>query len=958
MMNKKHKIMKTKYLFGLTTLSLMIVSCNYRMEDVDKSIPLGDMTFYANWGESEASKTTVYNENEILWTPGDAIDVFYGNLSSGKFTSNTQKAAAYTQFVGSLSIVSGTIETGNEAHSFWAIYPHDANNSCDDKSVTLTVAEKQKGANGTFAPKTFPAIAKSSGLDLAFYNVCGGVVFTVTRDDIKSVTLSGINNEDIAGSIRTAFIDGLPAVQEVISGVKSISLTAPDNKTFTPGTKYYITVLPVTFSKGYQLTFKNSSGAEGTKTVSMSKTINRSRFLVVNDADEGVTFSGGESETTFIQFADDNVRSKLVAAFDTNGDGELSLAEAASVKSAESIKAAFSSDNNYTSFEEFQFFTGITNLSASMFANWTSLTSIVLPETIALVGDRAFENCCNLSSIDIPNTVKNIGQNAFSDCTRLISVNLPDKLEKIDFYLFNNCSSLLSIVIPPHVSLIRSAAFWNCTNLKTITIPNSVTSIEGAAFSLCKSVSHLYIDDLSVINSFSNASPLGSTNQSVHLYVKGVEVTDISIPKEITIIPEQAFYHCAFLKSVIIHEGVSRIEVSAFSGCTSLSSLVLSEGLSKIEDLAFSDCANLPSLKLPKSLYSIGRNAFSNCTKLSSVDLNEGLSSIGIYAFSNCTNLSSVSIPSTISSIEEGVFNECERLSSVLIPEGITTIGEKSFYRCYDLTSIDLPKSVSNIGDLAFCFCSSLLSITIRASSVPVGGSNMFYLTGTCPIFVPAESIDSYKTANHWKTYADRIQAIPGTGTNAYVDLGLSVKWATCNLGASSPEEYGDYYAWGETSVKSEYTLQNYVFYNGGHEEADVLLSKYNSSKDHGTVDKKTRLEKEDDVAYVKLGGNWRMPTKDEINELRYECTWEWTSLNGVKGYIITSKSNGNSIFLPAAGYISPIGKESVGVIGWYWSSTHDYSINSYHLRFSSSYYDCAPIGPRYFGQTVRPVLE
>ncbi len=134
--------------------------------------------------------------------------------------------------------------------------------------------------------------------------------------------------------------------------------------------------------------------------------------------------------------------------------------------------------------------------------------------------------------------------------------------------------------------------------------------------------------------------------------------------------------------------------------------------------------------------------------------------------------------------------------------------------------------------------------------------------------------------------------------TPEYVDLGLSVNWATFNVGANKPEDYGDYFAWGETEPKSTYDWSNYKWCRG----SETTLTKYCNHSGYGTVDNKTTLELSDDVAAVNWGGKWRMPTTDEMYELKDQCTWTWTTLNGVNGYEVTSNSNGNSIFLPAAG--------------------------------------------------------
>ena len=191
-------------------------------------------------------------------------------------------------------------------------------------------------------------------------------------------------------------------------------------------------------------------------------------------------------------------------------------------------------------------------------------------------------------------------------------------------------------------------------------------------------------------------------------------------------------------------------------------------------------------------------------------------------------------------------------------------------------------------------------------------------------------------------------------GGYEYIDLGLSVKWATCNVGASVPEEYGGYYAWGEAEEKSNYDWSTYKWRNGSYGSMTKYCTKYY----YGTVDNKTVLDTMDDVAHVKWGGTWRMPTKAEQDELRNNCTWEWTTQNGVNGYKVTG-SNGNSIFLPAAGYRYGTEAISRGSYGYYWSSSlcRDSSYNAYVLSFKSGYYDWYD-NYRYIGYSVRPVSE
>ena len=194
------------------------------------------------------------------------------------------------------------------------------------------------------------------------------------------------------------------------------------------------------------------------------------------------------------------------------------------------------------------------------------------------------------------------------------------------------------------------------------------------------------------------------------------------------------------------------------------------------------------------------------------------------------------------------------------------------------------------------------------------------------------------------------------TGGHEYVDLGLSVKWATCNVGANKPEDYGDYFAWGETKPKTTYNWSTYKWCRGSRESQ----TKYCTSSSYGTVDNKTVLELADDAARANWGGSWRMPTKAEQDELRNNCTWTWTTQNGVYGYKVTSKKSGytnKSIFLPAAGCRYDSSLRNAGSRGYFWSSSlyTGSPCYAYYLYFSSSnvgWINCY----RYYGQSVRPV--
>jgi hypothetical protein len=193
--------------------------------------------------------------------------------------------------------------------------------------------------------------------------------------------------------------------------------------------------------------------------------------------------------------------------------------------------------------------------------------------------------------------------------------------------------------------------------------------------------------------------------------------------------------------------------------------------------------------------------------------------------------------------------------------------------------------------------------------------------------------------------------------THECVDLGLpsGTLWATCNVGADSPEEYGDYFAWGETAPKEYYFWNTYMWCNGSKD----TMTKYctdSSYGDSGFTDDKTELDPDDDAAYVNWGPSWRMPSLEQQQELVDNCTWTWENSNGVNGYLVTGP-NSNALFLPASGRRWG-GALETGTYGFYWSRTlrTDNSRYAYILNFISGNVYWGKSNYRYDGFAVRAV--
>ena len=384
-------------------------------------------------------------------------------------------------------------------------------------------------------------------------------------------------------------------------------------------------------------------------------------------------------------------------------------------------------------------------------------------------------------------------------------------------------------------------------------------------------------------------------------YIDGRGVLTFS--QEVVTVAPHAFHDCTTLTSMTLPDSVTDLGYSTFNGCSNLTSINIPEGVTTIKSWAFGYCSSLRDVVLPEQVMSIEYCAFAHCTELTHVNLPKGITIIGQYAFEDCL-----------------------KLTDVVLPERLTILEYGAFYGCSSFVNVILPDSLTSIGEVAFAGCSSLTSITVLLKTPPIGNVNMFNRTNNAPIYVPAESVDAYKSAQHWNDYADRIQAIPDSPSA--VDLGLSVMWASFNIGATKPEEYGDYYAWGELEPRTTFSYDYKWLQSGSWGSTEIQFSKYN--------DYPSTLKKEDDIANYKWGDPWRMPTFQEQTELRTQCDWSYTEVNGITGWKIQSRTNNNSIFLPDAGNDNGLIINGAAR-GQYWSST------LYYSNASAYCLDCIP---------------
>ena len=283
-------------------------------------------------------------------------------------------------------------------------------------------------------------------------------------------------------------------------------------------------------------------------------------------------------------------------------------------------------------------------------------------------------------------------------------------------------------------------------------------------------------------------------------------------------------------------------------------------------------------------------------------------------------------------------------------PSISVTTGEATDITDYGAT---LGGIVSNSDEPVTCgiiydISSTLSSTSGTMLSTSSSGEFSIEVTGLSPnttyYYCAYVEVDGEYKYGEVRSFTTEAMSIPA---GEAIDLGLSVKWASWNVGADSPEEYGDYFAWGETTTKSSYSSDNSVTYG-------LSISELES---RGIIDADGNLTAAYDAATANWGDEWRMPTKAEQDELRTECDWEWTKMNGVNGYKVTGP-NGNSIFLPAAGYRSGTSLLYAGPSGFYWSATPYSSYSAYYICLDSYYYDGYVYGNCHYGHAVRPVSE
>ncbi len=421
---------------------------------------------------------------------------------------------------------------------------------------------------------------------------------------------------------------------------------------------------------------------------------------------------------------------------------------------------------------------GVTSIGESAFYNCTSLTSVTIPDSVTSIGESAFYNCTSLTSVTIPDSVTSIGTSAFDGCSSLTYVNIPNSVTSIGDGVFQGCRSLTSVTIPYSVTSIGGFAFLACSSMTSVTIPDSVTSIGESAFYNCTSLTSVTIPK--------SVKSIGDS-----AFARCVNLTSVVIPESVTSIGIRAFYKCAALDTVIVKGTTppalsmnvfneTAIDLKIFVPAANVEDYKTAENWSAYADRIESkvESGNCGAqgdnvkweLDLVTGVLTIsGEGAMADYEEqtapwyafnkdITSAEIKSGVTSIGASAFKGCTDLESVIISEGLKSIGAYAFNTCVKLKSVTLPDGLESIEEGAFYYCNQLPAISIPSGVKSIGRAAF-ETYSLKEAAVKAETPPELEGSLFSDYAIKAIYVPAASVDDYKSDAKWSAYADKISS-------------------------------------------------------------------------------------------------------------------------------------------------------------------------------------------------------
>ena len=860
----------------LSCLALLGLSCT-REKMEEPSAPCG-RTFYADIEAMTDEGTRSYLDRDFLvkWNQEERISVFDGTTANLQYKFTGQ----YGDTGGSFVMVSGG--DGPAIGNVYAVCPYnDLNRVSEDGRVLSVVFPAGQHFWGIEQAAPVPMVSIGTDDHLQFRNICGFLQIRLhgNRVKIQTVSIRGNQDEPLSGSASVSFTDdGEPVVDMTAADGKEITVSGYSGIRVFPElyTAAILVLPPVEFRKGFTLAVTLSDGRLFEKKTEKTVRIERNHYY--------------RMQPVFVDLAGD----------DTPPDDEVWYSVRTSQKP--DMPQRYYSDSRYwgaklVSVDQFAS-QGVLAFDGSVTCfdggSWARpLRSVSLPASVESFGySNPFSVCDELESIsgkyaspDGRCLIKDGTLIAFAPYG-LSSCTVPSGVTRLGDRAFM-AGSVRQVVFPATLTEIGPFVFSSAFQGESgaVRIPGTVSVVEPEAFAQTHDLQidwegmHAFCDVYllwahSCIDQ-GNTLYAAYSDESLADYLRDFE----SVYGEIV---EEVMQTCRECRSVFEEEESEEVRQMALMDASDrirsvFDFLAWNYGLPEFMDA-------VPHGETPEELEEMARQMLDEAYWLFDKRIAEFTGE----------HPAGVRIPVTGVSLDREVLEltpgDAVQLTATVLPGNASN--KAVVWTCAD-------GNVAGVSDAGVVTARNLGSTTVTVQTVDGG------FTAQCRI-----------TVAPWRPEA--------------VDLGLSVPWASCNVGARTPTEYGGYFAWGEAQPKQkdyfgQYQSCGWAGYQWCEGSWDTL-TKYNSDPQYGVVDYRIELEPEDDAATVAYQGKWRMPTERETRELINNCTWTWTTRNGVSGYEVSSPATGNSIFLPTAGYVYDVGAigrlGNDGVQGGFWYST------------------------------------
>ncbi|MDE5755392.1 MAG: leucine-rich repeat protein, partial [Oscillospiraceae bacterium] len=286
----------------------------------------------------------------------------------------------------------------------------------------------------------------------------------------------------------------------------------------------------------------------------------------------------------------------------------------------------------------------VTEIAKEAFRFCGFLTSVTVPDTVTQIGERAFSDCFALETISLPDMITSIENYAFYYCNSLQSITIPDQVTSIGEYAFYRCLDLTSVTLPDHITNIEESAFFECRSLESVTIPQSLAKLAPFAFGGCKALTKFHVDPENQNYMDVDGILFSKDQQTLVQYPAGRSEQSYTVPENVTVIGDGAFWKYDSLETIIIPDHVTEIGCAAFCSCTSLTAIEIPGSLTSISERTLEDCSSLTAITIPDSVTSIGDYAFMDCTSLTAITIPDRVTKIGVCAFGFCSALDAITI--------------------------------------------------------------------------------------------------------------------------------------------------------------------------------------------------------------------------------------------------------------------------------------------------------------------------